>query len=389
MSDTKKKIENALDKLEAYLEITELKGYDPYDAMRSPILNTLSFNRMWPKIAFTQFLKRFPINIRPLLGISKGYNPKGLGLFLSGYVKLFTLTGNIEYKHRIHKIAALLEELRSHGYSGACWGYNFDWQNALYYFPEYTPTIVNTAFIADGFLDAYDSTGQQSYFDTARSACDFILKDLLVKETDGTVCFSYTPLDKGLVHNANMLGARLLARVYSYTKEKILLDLAEKAVNYTLNRQKPDGSWVYGESSIQQSIDTFHTGFVLESLSDYIKFVGDRSCKDALIRGVDFFDSHFFLEDGTPKYYHNRLHPIDIHSIHALITLVKCGDVKDNSILLKKIAYWFLDNMQDSSGYFYYRKGRLINNKISYIRWSQAWAFHALTTYYSYLVSGS
>ncbi|MCK4823202.1 hypothetical protein KA005_46000 [bacterium] len=57
MSDIQKKIENALDKLEAYLEITELKGYDPYDSMRSPILNTLSFNQMWPKIAFTQFLK--------------------------------------------------------------------------------------------------------------------------------------------------------------------------------------------------------------------------------------------------------------------------------------------------------------------------------------------
>jgi len=32
-------------------------------------------------------------------------------------------------------------------------------------------------------------------------------------------------------------------------------------------------------------------------------------------------------------------------------------------------------------GYFYFRKGRYLTNKIPYMRWGQAWAFHALTEY--------
>jgi len=37
--------------------------------------------------------------------------------------------------------------------------------------------------------------------------------------------------------------------------------------------------------------------------------------------------------------------------------------------------------MQERSGYFYFRKNRFITNRIPYLRWGQAWAFHALTAY--------
>jgi len=40
-----------------------------------------------------------------------------------------------------------------------------------------------------------------------------------------------------------------------------------------------------------------------------------------------------------------------------------------------------IENMQDETGYFYYRKGPFLINKIPYMRWSQAWAFHALTSF--------
>ena len=39
-----------------------------------------------------------------------------------------------------------------------------------------------------------------------------------------------------------------------------------------------------------------------------------------------------------------------------------------------------LDKMY-SGKYFYFRKGRFLTNRIPYMRWSQAWAFHALTEY--------
>ena len=50
---------------------------------------------------------RNPVNIRPLLGIKKDYNPKGLGLFLSGYIKQYSITGSADYLQKIKQIILL------------------------------------------------------------------------------------------------------------------------------------------------------------------------------------------------------------------------------------------------------------------------------------------
>jgi len=40
-----------------------------------------------------------------------------------------------------------------------------------------------------------------------------------------------------------------------------------------------------------------------------------------------------------------------------------------------------IENMQGPDGAFYFQKNKYFTNKIPYMRWSQAWAFHALTEY--------
>jgi hypothetical protein len=43
------------------------------------------------------------------------------------------------------------------------------------------------------------------------------------------------------------------------------------------------------------------------------------------------------------------------------------------------IAEWTIEEMQDKKGFFYYRKLKTYTNKISFMRWSQAWMFVGLT----------
>ena len=71
--------------LMAYVEDADYAGYDPYDALNSPILQILSVRSKWLRVLFTQLFRRCPINLRPLLLIKKEHNSKGLGLFLEGY----------------------------------------------------------------------------------------------------------------------------------------------------------------------------------------------------------------------------------------------------------------------------------------------------------------
>jgi len=108
-----------------------------------------------------------------------------------------------------------------------------------------------------------------------------------------------------------------------------------------------------------------------------MKYTGIDRYWENFEKGLQFYRQNFFLDDFTPKYYHDKVYPIDIHCpAQAIICFVKFGDIK----FAQNIAIWTIENMQDSRGYFYYQKHRLYTNKIPYMRWSQAWMMYALNT---------
>jgi len=371
-----------VERLQAFIESAGFKGYDPYDALNSPILKALSFDQKYLRIVFIQTLKKFPFNLRPLLGIKKDYNPKGLGLFLWGYAKLYKIEKKAEYLEKINFLLRLLDESKSKGYSGNSWGYNFDWQSRAFYVPKYTPTIVNSSFIGHALIDTYLHTGNKEALEMAIGIKDFILNDLKRREEGRAICFSYTPIDNTAVHNANLLGASLLIRIFKLTGEEILKNIALRSLAYTMKYQHDDGSWYYAETEIQKWIDSFHTGFNLQSILYFLNEGFGEEYQEAFERGVNFYSNNFFLEDGTPKYYYDRVYPIDIHSsAQAVVFFSILG--KGYKALVEKIMGWMISNMQDGKGFFYFQKKKNYTNKIPYIRWAQAWAFHALTEYYS------
>ncbi|MBE9569220.1 MAG: glycoside hydrolase family 127 protein, partial [Proteobacteria bacterium] len=364
-----------------YVEGEDFRGYDPYDALNSPLLRFLSHNSKYLRILFIQTLKRLPFNLRPVLGIRKELNPKGLGLFLWGYAKLYGAEKEQRYLTTISHLLDLLEHTRSNGYFGNCWGYNFDWQSRAFYVPKYTPTVVNSSFIGHALLDTYKYTGHERALEMALSIKDFILNDLNRLENGNKICFSYTPVDHYFVHNANLLGASILIRLYKYTGESALKDAAFASLGYTMNHQREDGSWFYAERERAHWIDSFHTGFNLQSILYFIEEgFADEYLTD-FNKGVCFYRDHFFLKDGTPKYYHNKTYPIDIHApAQALVFFSRLGGKYTS--LAEKILDWMVLHMRNKKGYFYFQKHPFYTNKIPYMRWGQAWAFHALTEYY-------
>jgi len=375
-------LENIIFHLTEYVEGEGFRGYDPYDALNSPILSQLAKSSKWLRIGFTQILRRLPFNLRSLFGMPKGHNPKGMGLLLSSYINLYRFYNETRYLDTINFLTDWLINNSCIGYSGYCWGYNFDWQNRAFFAPKGTPTIVNTSFIGHAFLDAFEILKIGQYLEIARSACDFILKDLNILREADAVCFSYTPIDDSKVYNANYLGASLLIRTYSYTHEEELLDYSERAYKYSTRCQRDDGSWFYGEAEFQNWIDSYHTGFNLEALHWYEKVMGDRKYESLICKGLEFYLGNFFLEDGTPSFYHNLMYPIDIHcAAQALVTLSKLRGYDERAVpTLERVLRWTIENMQDQKGFFYFRKGRILKNKIPYIRWGQAWMLRGLTT---------
>jgi len=383
------KIKNVLDELKAWCEKEGYKGYDPFDGLNSRFFQRFSFlksNRL-ARLFWIQFFKNSPINLRPFLGVGKDYNPKALGLFISGYCNIYRLTGDPKLPDLLKSLIEETIALETTHYSGACWGYNFDWQAKAFFQPKYTPTVVATSFIANSLLDAYEIFKEQELLETARSSCDFIINDLnRTYDEKGNFAFSYSPLDKSVVYNASFLGSRLLARVYHYTKEKDLIKTAEKSVAFCTDHQHSDGSWSYGIAEFHKWIDSFHTGYNLECISEFIKYSEEEKYQDNLERGLRYYLTSFFTEQGMSKYYNTSIYPIDLHSpAQLIITLSRLGRLHEYNNLADSVLEWTIRNMKSVEGFFYYKKYRYYTNKIPYMRWTQAWMFYALSEYLYYI----
>jgi len=379
--------------LKKYCENENYKGWDPFDGLNSRIFQSTPLkNWKLARLAWIQAFKRNPVNLRKLLLIPKEHNSKGIGLFLTGYCNLYKIakTGDYffgtkeELLSTISRLADLLISLQSKGYSGACWGYNFDWQNRVFFQPKHTPTIVATSFCADALFNAHEITGNKKYLETALSAANFLITDLNRIKGRENFFFSYSPLDHSQVYNASLLGARLLARCYAYSKNEKYVSLAGQVVKACTAVQAADGSWVYGAEGNQQWIDSFHTGFNLECIWEYMQYTGNNSAMDSFRKGMKFYLENFFFDNGISKYYHNKTYPVDIHApAQLMVTLAKTDLLESNLEMVEKVLEWTINNMQNRKGYFYYQMKKGLSSKIPYMRWAQAWMFYACSFYFN------
>jgi hypothetical protein len=378
-------IEQSTAALLAYCRERNWAGYDPYDALNSKLFSLLPpLDSRIPRLVLTQALKRSPLNFRPLLQIPETQNPKALALFLSALVRMPVecrrgkrgenlLTGLIEG----------LTELRSPRLDYWAWGYSFPWQTRTQIVPRGTPNLVCTAFVANALLDGYAELGEPAWLEMAFSSADYIVSELYRSGPNGAAGFSYPlPSFPPHVHNANLIAAALLGRVFRHTGDRALIGPALAAARWSASRQRDDGSWPYGEGDTQQWIDNFHTGYNLGALREIGQYFRTTEFDESVRRGYEFYRAHFVREDGIAPYFHDRVYPIDIHCVaQTILTLLQFGDRHaENLDLAYRVFAWARENMWDATGFFHYRVLRAATIRIPYMRWSQAWMLLALST---------
>jgi len=384
MTEVNPEIINQLEKLQFYIEAEHYKGYDPYDTLTSPIPFKI-FTRYGQAIA-TQIQKRNPFNIRPLLGIKKDYNPKGMGLLLHGYSLLQQTFPDKNYNSQIQFIYNWLKSNRSKDFKNACWGYNFGWASPEKYLPPFAPTVVATSFIASGIYEYYQLTKDASALDLLISISEFIMNDLPVTETENGICYSYSPFMKDCCYNASLLAAETLARVYSLTGNDELKDAAISAVNFVVAHQHDDGHWKYKIDPLtgkeRHQVD-FHQGYIIDSIRNVIRYgsIDDTDWNTAVSKGLHFYMNEQFFNTGQSKWRIPHIYPVEIHNqTQGIITFAESSD-KEYKEFSGIVLNWTIRNMQDPKGYFYYRKLKYYTNKLSFMRWSNAWMFLAMSKY--------
>jgi hypothetical protein len=367
----------------SYCQANDWSGYDPYDALNSRLFGWVPFlDSRIPRLALTQFLKRSPVNLRAPLLVPKTQNAKAIALFLMAFVKLARL-GLLEDRELTTMMAQRLKALRSDGEPYWCWGYSFPWQTRTILVPRGAPNLVCTTFVGNALLDAFENLGDSQYLDMAASAAKYIHGELLWTGPEVSASLSYPVASSRVpVHNANFLGAAFLCRVFRHSAEKGLLDAALKVARYSASRQHDDGSWDYGESPNQHWVDNFHTGYNLCALRSIGLYADTPEFEFSVRRGFEFYRAHFFANDGPPGYFSDRTYPVDIHCVaQSIITLLAFRDLDASSeALARSVLEWAMTHMWNSKGYFYYQVLPFFTNRISYMRWSQAWMLLSLAT---------
>ena len=384
-------IEQAYADLLQWCRLRDFAGHDPFDALNSRVLQIIPLTHSrTARLISTQLIKRSPWNLRPLARVPGQKNSKGIALFALASLSRYRLLKTSEAEKEARELLDELLRMQIVGYSGAAWGYNFDWQSRKFFAPRGTPMIVPTAFAARALLEAYETFKDAKYLETARSSCEFILKDLRrtvdSDDREGELCFSYSPLDQTKVFNASLFAAETLACVGALAGEShfsgVANDLAIRAARYVVRRQREDGSWSYGAAPDQLWVDSFHTAYVLLSLSRIMKCLrgGEIDLKPALERGYRFWRERFFLADGWPKYYDYALYPADAHAAAtAIVTLIELQELDRDALpLAKTIAAWTIRNLRDSRGFFYYQRRRFYTVRTPFMRWTQAWVLYSL-----------
>ncbi len=375
----------------------DFKGTDPYDGLNSRLLAPFLKNSRFLRLATIQAVKRSPIDLRPLLGVPEGYNPKGLALFLSGLglTKGEEKAGNPELITRLEQMILSLaskpdgtpvfsEDRRVRmditqdeaEYAGIfAWGYNFPWQSRAFLQPAWYPTAVCSSFI----LDALRDSQSDFYPIAARKLAQFTSDSLNIHEDKSGICFSYSPGDNTRVYNASLFAAKILVQAAQFEEEPTrarFRKLAREACSYVAGKQRANGSWVYGEAGHWQWVDNLHTGFVLETMQFITEALETDEFKESLLKGLNYYRSSLFTEEGDAKYFENSLYPLDPHCYaQGAITIKKLNEPD----LAERILSRAVEQLWDERKKGFFRKlSKHSREGLIHLRWNQGWMFKAL-----------
>lgn len=305
--------------------------------------------------------------------------------YAMGFALLFQKFRVEEYYMKAVHFLDVLKGSRCRGYSGYCWGYPFHWQTRGGMIRAGTPLITTTPYCYEAFEYVYRIDGKLGWLETMQSTAEHVLKDYKDIEVGpkSSTC-TYTPLGGEGVVNASAYRAFLLTNAGLKFDNHRYLEAAERNLNFVLESQLEDGSWLYAMDGNRSFIDHFHTCFVLKALVKIEKLTGHTGCRLAIERGVKFYLSHLFDRYGLPRPF-ARAPRLTIYR-RELYDYAEClnlgvlleGRFPELDLSVARVLKDLLDNWRKHDGSFRTRKLLVGWDNVPMHRWGQSMIFRSL-----------
>ena len=365
------------------------EGYSKHDGLNSPVLARLAGRSRLRRLGAIQVITRSPVDLRPLAGVRKARNAKGLSLFARALLARHRMTGSADDAREARELLDWLITHPAPGFDGLCWGYPYPWQDVGFFAPRNFPNRVVTSFVGQALLDGYETLQDSRYLDATRLAVRFLLdapKTLF--EDDDRRCLSYVP-DRDIdwiVMDVSALAGALAARLGAIDDDSELIREGGRLVRYVVSKQTDYAAWFYADPPSASHIthDNYHTGFILDAILQYGLAAGSDEFESAYRRGIEFYEQRLFEPSGAARFMSDQEYPIDIHGCaQGIITFsLQQRHLSTGAVTATRVLDWTLGNMWDpASGWFYYQKRRGYRTRIRELRWCQGWMSWALASY--------
>lgn len=223
--------------------------------------------------------------------------------YAMGFATLFQALGDAQaYRRAVHFLQILLDT-RCEGNSGDAWGYPFDWVTIDGTIARGTALITTEPYVYEAFSQLYSIDHDERWLDVMRSTATHVLKDYrqITTSTDAAST-AYTPAPDfpGLAVNASAYRAFVLTKAAADVGVDGYRDASQRNLRFVLASQNRDGSWFYAMDGRRDFVDHFHTCFVLKALVKIERLTGDAACTEAIERGVNYYVSRLFDDQGLP-----------------------------------------------------------------------------------------
>lgn len=370
-------------KLMEWFEQNAFSGPDPY-TIRGTKLNRFfikskNIGKIWDFLLSFLDTKILPFFI---FDIQKIKSATSMALLAQTYFLLFKITQKNCFLRKGEALLKWLNDTKSQGYSGACWGLPFDWKIPYNEKGDYviakkgTPFPTIMTYIMDAFILGYELTNKITYLNTLLSTEAFFLKDLHIKESNGMLCASYSPIDFYFVNNVSSYVAAALCRLYKYSKSEKLLDYIRKFLLFLSSQQNDDGSWFY--SKYRPIKDALHQCFILQNLLFVNNFIDDDDIHYTIRKGLIFLEK-FKSENGLYRAFLNKKY-YQLIDQAEILSLYLDLNIKNKYLeLLNSIE----KNLFYSKAPFFIT---IVSNKIKirkpYLRWGLSQMAFALAKYF-------
>lgn len=371
------------------------EGYSKHDGLNARWLERLAGTSRPRRLVAIQSVMRSPIDIRPLVGVRKARNAKGLSLFARALLSRFRVTGDERYAN---EAAGLLDWLIANpspameggtgpeNFPGMGWGYPYPWQDVGFFAPRFFPNRVVTAHVGQALLDAYETLHESRFLEATESVMRFLLEapKTLFDDADHR-CVSYVPDDAidWIVMDVSVLVGALAARLAALTGDQAMTTEAGRLVRYVVSKQTDEGAWFYAEPPSASHIthDNYHTGFILDAILNYGIASGSDEFEKSYQRGIEFYEQRLFEPDGSARFMSDRHYPIDIHGCAQGVITFSLRQRHDGNggAMARKVLDWTIANMWDpKTAWFYYQKRPGYRTRIHELRWCQGWMSWAI-----------